>query len=247
VQPTPAPTEPSADELASLLPARFNDGRVVAAVFTIPFERAREAVTPPQLHPVEVPGKKAFAVICTFEYVDSSLGPYREFAVGVVARRGQSSGPLSTLDLFSTRPDTGAWIVAMPVTSEKARRYGVDLFGFPKTLMSVSVQRTSGSCSTAVLDDERPIVTTHVPLEFGPKIPVPWLVTYTSKSGQLLRTRIRTKWWATLSSGAKARVEITDSSHPLAQSLLQLGLPKSPLIVLHGERFRAILPAGEQV
>ena len=84
---------PTSHELDKLLPAQFGDGRVAAAVFSIPFECARQAVGPPQLHPVEIPGRRALAVLCTFEYLQSALGAYREFVVGVVVRTGAQSGP----------------------------------------------------------------------------------------------------------------------------------------------------------
>lgn len=246
-QPSGTSTHHPPGEPSSLLPARFFDGRVAASVYSVPIDRAREAVGPRQLHPIELPGRKAFAVICTFEYLSSTLGAYREFAVGVVVNPRQQPGPFSTLDLFTARPDTGAWIVSMPVTSETVRGYGVDLFGFPKFVASVDVERTSSLCKTTVSDGSSTIIKTEIALGFGLKIPVPWLVTYTQKGDAVLRTRIKTNWWVTLSRGGTSSIEISDSDHPLARALRGLSPAKSPIIVLHGERFRGILPAGERI
>lgn len=238
---------PSSAERAGLLPAHFSDGRVAAAVYTAPFERARAAVLSKELHPIELPGRRAFVLICTFEYLASTLGPYREVAVGVVVRTKPHSGPFSAVDLFSTNPDTGAWITSMPVTSESAREYGVQLFGFPKTVCTIDVQRTSSLCTTTVLDAGQPVLVTRIPLGRGLPLPVPWLVTYTQKDGAVLRTRIKTTWWVTLNPGTRAGLELANSEHPLAAEIRRLQLSKSPLFVLHGARFRAILPAGERI
>jgi hypothetical protein len=186
-------------------------------------------------------------LICTFEYLASTLGPYREFAVGVVVRTRPHSGPFSAVDLFSTRPDTGAWIVSMPVTSDRAREYGVQLFGFPKTLCPIDVQWKSGICSTTVGEPSSRILVSRLPLSQGLRLPVPWLVTYTQKGASILRTRIKTKWWVTLSPGAGAGLELGNSEHPIADGIRELELSKSPLFVLHGTRFGAILPAGERI
>ena len=237
----------SPDELLKLLPAQFSDGRVVSAVYSMPLECAREAVTPPQLHPITLPGQRALAVLCTFEYPQSSIGPYREFAVGIVVRSKPQSGPFSVLDLFSARPDTGAWMLSMPVTSETARHYGVDLFGFPKFVASIDVEHASSVCTTTVADAGSTLLRTTVPLGPGLKMPVPWLVTYTQKTGQVLRTRIKTQWWVTLSSGSGTRIEIADCDHPMTEVLRSLKFSKTPIFVLHGARFRAILEAGERI
>ena len=237
----------SAAGLEGLLLARFADGRVAAAVYTVPIERARAAVLPKQLHPVELPGRRALVLICTFDYLESTLGPYRELAVGVVVRTKPHSGAFSALDLFSTSPDTGAWILSMPVTSETARAYGVELFGFPKTLRSIDVQASTKICTTTVSEAGQRLLMTEVPLARGLKFPVPWLVTYTQKDGAVIRTRIKTKWWVTLSPGSGARIELAQGDHPIARELAQLELSKSPLFVLHGDRLKAILPAGERI
>ena len=247
MQPPLSGIERGVDAPGLVLPAHFGDGRVAAAVFPIAYDRARELVSSPRLQPVQVFGGKALAVVCTFEYFDSPLGPYRELALGIVANCGPNHGPLSTLDLLSPRPNTGCWMLALPVTNETARQYGIELFGYPKTLASITVDHSSAACTTSVHDEGDLVLRAHIPLGMGPKIPVPCLVTYTTCAGDLLRTRIKTRWWVTLSRGGRATVEIGNLAHPLAQTLLQMNLPQSPLIVLHGERFRAILPAGERI
>ena len=125
----------------------------------------------------------------------------------------------------------------MPVTTEVARHYGFELFGFPKSVESITVERLSRVCTTTVSSDGSVVLRTRVQLRPGLKIPVPWLVTYTQKTDSVLRTRIKTRWWVTLSPGIGSSVEIAQPEHPVALKLLQLRPSKSPLFVLHGERF----------
>lgn len=90
------------------------------------------------------------------------------------------------------------------------------------------------------------MLTSRLVLGRGPKFPVPWLVTYTQLGDAILRTRIKTNWWVTLSRGEGA-IDYAPSEHPIARELGRLQLSPSPIFVLHGSRFRAILPAGERV
>ena len=230
-----------------MLPAIYRDGHVATAVYAVPFDRARDAVAPPELQPIEFPGRKAFAVVCCFDYLDTTLGPYRELAVGVIVSSRRRLGSIGALDLMSANPNTGAWLTALPVSSELACSAGVEVFGYPKSLCRINVRHSSSFCSADVEDNFGSILRLEVPLGWGPKVPVRWLVTYSRRSGQLLRTRVETRWRVTLCSGRGTRLDIQNTQHPLSLALQQLVLPRSPLFVLHGDRFSAILRAGERI
>jgi hypothetical protein len=235
------PSACPAPELASMLPAVYRDGRVATAVYAISPERARAAVGPRELHPIELPGRRSIAIVCCFDYLDTTLGPYRELAIGVVVSPNRRLGPPRGLDLISGDPDTGAWLLALPVSSELARRGGVELFGYPKTLCDLHVEQLSTQCSCIVEEDNTRIFAATFPLSWGPRFPVRCFVTYSEQDGRLLKTRVETQWRVTLASGRGMALAVTNSPHPVCQAVHQLGLPNKPLFVLHGDHFRAIL------
>jgi hypothetical protein len=234
-------------ELASLLPAIYRDGRVATAVYAISPERARAAVEPRELHPIELPGRRAIAVVSCFDYLDTTLGPYRELAIGVVVSPNRRLGGLTGLDLLTASPDTGAWLLALPVSSQLACRGGVELFGYPKTVCELVVQHLSGYCLCIVKDNSTDLFRATFRLGWGPRFPVRCFVTYTQRHGQLLRTRVPTQWSVTLCSGRETTLEVANTVHPVCRAVHQLGLPNKPLFVLHGTRFRAILSPGQPV
>lgn len=202
---------------------------------------------PAELHPVELPGRRALAIVCSFDYFDTSLGPYRELALGIVVSTHRRLGLLNAFDLLSTSPLTGAWLLALPVTSDLACRGGIAAFGYPKSLCEISVERSSHHCRVFVKDAGYEVLRLFLPLGWGPKATVRRLVTYSQIDGQIIRTRIETQWRVTLSYGRAARLEISNQQHPLAVAAGQLALPNSPLFVLHGGQFRAILKPGERI
>jgi hypothetical protein len=231
----------------SLLPALYRDGHVAAAVYSISAGRARVAVAPRELQPIVLPGGRALAIVSWFDYRDTSLGPYQELAVGIVVGSRRGLAPSLGLDLLSNNPDTGAWLLALPVSSALACQGGVELFGYPKTLCELRVEYSSKSCRGTVHGRSTPILGVSFHLGWGPKFPVRWLVTYSRKDGHLLRTRVKTRWQVTLCSGRGTSVEVKNPHHPLCQTLQQLELPNRPLFVLHGSQFSATLNEGERI
>lgn len=231
---------------AGLLPAIYRDGRVMTAVYAIPFEAARAAVAPPELHPILLPAERAVAVVSWFDYRDTTLGPYHELGIGVVVSTRRRPAA-AVMDLMSSRPETGAWLVALPVSSALACRGGVEQFGYPKTVCDLSVQYSTSNCLAIVQQDSTPVLSLSLPLGRGPRFPVRTLVTYSRKDGHLLRTRIETRWNVTVCSGRATSLELHNPQYSLCQALQQLALPNKPLFVLHGDAFRATLTAGERV
>ncbi len=240
----PGPSAVVEPELASLLPAIYSDGRAATAVYSISPDRARAAVKPHELHPIELPGRRSIAVVSSFDYVETTLGPYRELAIGVVVSPNKHLGPPRGLDLLKPHPETGAWLLALPVSSKLACRGGVELFGYPKTECDLHVEHSSRKCVCLVEENSREIFKATFGLGWGPQFPVRSFVTYTEKGGRLLRTRVETQWRVTLCSGRGTTLEVANSSHPVCQAVQQLSLPNKPLFVLHGNQFRAILSAG---
>lgn len=231
----------SADPIEQLLPVRYRDGRVVSAFYLIKSSNARRAVACSKLHPVILPGKRSIVVLTLFDYLDTSIGPYREFSIGVLV----SPAPRLTTNIISAVTGAaalGAWILALPVTSQLACQGGIELFGYPKSLNCIDVQFTHDTCSYSVHDDSGESVAFSCPLKRGPKIWVTRLHTYSELNGQVLRTDIETRWQPAITNGKGARLRIGSEDQPIAAIAASLELPLEPIFLLHGSRFSATLP-----
>jgi len=216
---------------------------VVAAVYLINGSRACDVIRGQKLHPLILPGNRSVAVITLFDFQASSIGPYRELSIGVLASPVRLS-LRSALSALQGSSHVGAWIIALPVSSPVACRGGIELFGYPKSLSSIDVHVTNGICSYSVKENGQELASCDLPLGRGPRIPVRRLVTYSSLSGHLIETKIPVSWSPTLSSGRGARLRLSVANHPLLQAIGRLGLPADPTFLLHGGGFEAILNAG---
>jgi len=216
---------------------------VVAAIYLISGSTAREIVDGQKLHPLILPGNRAVAVLSLFDFMASSIGPYRELSIGVLASPVRVS-LRNVLSALKGSLSTGTWVIALPVSSPVACRGGIELFGYPKSLSCIDVHITNGICSYSVEEDGQELVSCHLPLGLGLRIPVRQLVTYSSLSGHLIETKIPVCWYPTLSSGRGVRMRLGATNHPLLQAIGRLGLPTEPTFLLHGGGFEATLNAG---
>ena len=227
----------------SLLPVKYSGGMVVAAVYLISSSTAHDITEGPKLHPFTLPGNRSVAVVTLFDYRTSSIGPYRELSIGVLASPVRTSLG-SVLSALTGSSPAGAWIFALPVSSPVACRGGIELFGYPKSLERIDVHVVNGICSYSVGDIGQELVSCKLPMSFGLKVPFRQLVTYSILNDRLIETKIPVKWCPTLSSGRGVRMHLGTPNQPLSQAIARLGLPNEPIFVLHGGGFGATLNAG---
>lgn len=110
----------------------FPGAKMLGAVFhTKPEIIAR--LLPPPLTPADVPSCLVFVA----EYPDTNLGPgYRESALFINCRY---------------EGETGTYCLAMPIDSEEVRcTNGRDIFGFPKKLASIHLERSGSTVRASV-------------------------------------------------------------------------------------------------
>jgi hypothetical protein len=230
----------------SLLPVKYSGGMAIAAAYLISSSMARAVTEGPKLHPIVLPGNRSVAVVTLFDFVASSIGPYRELSIGVLASPVRIS-LRSVLSAFAGSSPAGAWILALPVSSPVACRGGIELFGYPKSLEHIDAHVVNGVCTYSVGQNGQDLVSCDLPMGLGLRIRVRQLVTYSSLNGRLIETKIPVSWSPTLSSGRGVRMRLGTSDHPLTQGVRRLGLPDEPIFLLHGGGFEATLNAGNYV
>lgn len=137
------------------------EATMVGTVLTASHARVRELL-PSGLAPIRVaPGRAAMAFLCV-EYHrigDGAIEPYDEFGVIVPAVHG----PIATLPRRDARGlasafsgGAGGYVWYLPVTTEPGRALGVEGWGYPKEVASVSFEDVgSRRRTTVVVEDER--------------------------------------------------------------------------------------------
>lgn len=160
------------------------EATMTAAIVPADREQAA-ALLPSALSPVRAGIGTAAVWLLSVEYHDiddGSLAPYNEFAVVIAATPGPPAGVPFLSPLFRTE----GYVWHMPVTTESARAFGEEIWGFPKVVADIEIEETDGRRRTTVTVDGDHLITTEVT-----KPPTVFrndnLTAYAVKDGTLLR------------------------------------------------------------
>jgi hypothetical protein len=200
----------------------------------------------PDLEVAEVlPGRALFSIAC-IDYIENDLGDYNEVSLSVFVRRaGEKPGLPYIGNLFDfLRSSLGTYIWQLPVTQRFGCDAGVGIWGFPKTVQQIDIERIGTRQQGKLVMDGEHVLTFSVPFGGRSVIPETQLKTFTHIDDQLFETRF--------TSGASkvglhlGGARLTLGNHPVADVLRTLGLPKRALMSvwmghLHG-RFEAPRP-----
>jgi len=184
---------------------------------------------------------KAIALLCLFEYRDTSIGPYNEIGLAIqTKRKGTRPSLLAMAQDLASAPDQALYIVNLPVTTEAARAAGAGLWGYPKSVAGIDTDFGVGFKATLqgelTVEMGKPGSFTSGGLPF---------LTYSFHDTGMLHTHVpvdhRVKW----GGAGTVKVEVIGDG-PTAKSVRALGLDQmKPLAAFRTDRMRSILPAGE--
>lgn len=195
---------------------------MIGATFAVPRADAA-ALLPEGLAPIRAtPAGAAALTLLSVEYHEVAIpgmDPYDEFAVVVPASH---TSPSTVPYVSAARQATNGYVGYMPVTTEPAKAFGVEIWGFPKVVADITHDEEGSTRTTTVTVDGDRFVT----LEVGrpPSIDMEDDgVSYTVKDGQLLEVPNRVEAdvgiWP-----FSTDVSVSFGDHPEAARLDSLGV-----------------------
>ncbi|MHB8894576.1 MAG: acetoacetate decarboxylase family protein [Candidatus Geothermincolia bacterium] len=149
-------------------PIFYRDARMFTVVLPANYLALKRMLPDPRFAPAQVlPGVGAI-YLAAFEYFDVDIGPYNEFAIGILLNTPHYAGiPGYNMLRQYFAGFFNAFVYHLPVTTEIALRAGRDFYNYPKFLAGIDFS-DSGTGVTCDLsrDDE------HVLTISGGKVPV---------------------------------------------------------------------------
>jgi len=241
------------------LPILYRNVRNLDAFFLVDRKRVQAALDEAgasNLQPTcEWNGKALIALAC-FEYLDTTIGPYNEIGLAVAVVRKDVKPRLGhwlqTLgNVENPNREMGFFVLHLPVTTTAACTAGREIWGFPKFVSSIDFARSGSSARIRLADPNHLNDASRVIMDLsgnlGVGIPGPSisLMVYTQRKGQLLRTAINVRGGARLHAGGGLKLQIGASAHPMARTMIDLGLHgTSPMIVTYTDTFQSRLNGG---
>lgn len=225
------------------LPILYQEASLLTAMWRVDDALARPLL-PNELEPWLVLGK-AMAMLCIFEYRQTSIGPYGEIGLGVLARKkGTKPSLVRVLGDLRKEEDQALFVVNLPVSTENARAAGVEIWGYPKYVKEIETRFTRDAVRaelagefTLTMGRGRSLSTRGLPF-----------VTYSvNAKSRLIRTIVDidhdVRW------GGASTVDLrVIGDGPTAQSIRALGIDGTkPMLAFRTDAMRSILPHGKDV
>jgi len=225
-------------------PVAVRDASSASAAFVVPSAVA-ERMLPPDLRPAEVaPGRSLFS-IAAVEYRDNDLGDYNEVSLAffVRLRSERRAGWIkNVLGFFAGSLPT--YIHRLPVNQTFTCAAGRGIWGFPKTVERIEIDRSDDRFRCTLTCDGREVLSFGVRRGGGTKLRDKRMLTYTRIDDVTHVTQFTSGAHGVGVHLRGAELELGD--HPIADELRALGLPKHALLSvwmehMHG-RFDAPVP-----
>jgi hypothetical protein len=212
-----APRPPSATyEIAGrtvTMPCVVRDASAGTAIFDVDLTAAR-ALVPAPFVPVETSPGRCQLVLAVIDYRDNDLGDYLE--VGVTFFVTPSGG---------ADDEAGTFITRLPVDQEFTCEAGRTIWGFPKTVEDITLDRTDTSATCAVRMDGELVLRITLPRGGTDEMPQLPMTTYTLVDGVPHATPFTQGGTGSQVVVGAAGVSIELGDHPVAKELAALGLP----------------------
>jgi hypothetical protein len=228
------------------LPVEIREARSWTATFLVPAEAAQAIVEPSGLEVAEMRPGKAIVSLAAVRYEDGDLDRYNEVAVAFLVRSHDAAPASAAAKALEVARNRAAVLIHhLPVDQGFTLEAGRTIWGYPKFLSQIDIDERERETSISLRHEGSHVLTLTVRRGMKPWPGVPNLPTYTFTDGVLRRTP-----WQTQHEGTRGRVggaALELGSHPIADELRTLGLPKRALVSTSVRRVRARFGAAEVV
>jgi hypothetical protein len=222
------------------LPVYCRNSPALFAVFSIDAEKARKLIPGNEIHPLRL-WSRGLLLISVINYLDTNIGRYIEFSIGIACTHGARPAPRLLPGIFLDHYGTGQWVFDLPVSTEVSVKGGKGIWGMPKHQANLSYTIDNDVVSSqydqdgllAVKIEVRRPKNCWVPVNLGG-------VNYTAFRGMMFKSSVffHGKLGFHLFKKGSARLILGD--HPRVQPLKDLDIHPDPI-------FAAFVPEANGV
>lgn len=230
------------------LPVRYYDWSAIMAHFPVPAAAVRKLLPTNKLKPAQlVPGTAILSLVAMEYRQIADVDSYNEFGIMVpVLYEPTVNIPALPLLFPHWFKRFGLYIHHLPVTTQAAYDFGVEIWGYPKIVAEISFEDVGQLRRCQLRAERKDILTLEVKNLVTRARPMNFY-SYTVKNGQLLRTLIQTQGQFGIAR-FRGGASYTLGDHPIAEELRALGMGKKAVECLWAPQVQSMLhPAGERL
>jgi hypothetical protein len=228
------------------VPILYRDVFTVAGVFTAPTLKLKQLLPTSRLVPAEIYPGKGLLGFMAMDYRDSSIGPYREFAIMVPARyHPRFNPPLFPVLRMSASLSFETFIWQLPLTSEVGLHAGIDIWGFPKFLADIEFREDKWAVSCMLSEGGEDILTLEVKKNAARMKTYFDYTIFSVRERELLRTRVTGISGSLGRSFRPGSANLTLGGHAMSRRIREIAPGKS-MQTLYIPKAQLILPEAEE-
>lgn len=229
------------------LPCFYYDTTSLTVIYTAATRKVRELLPRKEMSPMEIIPGRCLIAFTAFEYRNTDLDPYNEFSIAFPITYGRPQIPTVSATLQMFRRNISAYVWQLPVTTEIARKGGVEMYGYPKFIADIDFERQAGAitCTLSAKGDRILTLTGNVLPVRREKITR--FVTYSVLDGIPLKTNVFINPIQFAQTTARNSASIEPGIHPVARALKTLELSRKPILYQYSPLNEGILFAGRNL
>jgi hypothetical protein len=144
--------------LEGKLPVFYYDNTSMTAIYTASTAEVKKLLPLSDMHPVEAMSGRALVAFTAFEYRKTDIDPYNEFSISFpITFRKKAIPGITVLGMMARRYFT-AYVWQLPVTTERARKGGVEMYGYPKFLADIHFSRENDALTCTLSEGGKNIL-----------------------------------------------------------------------------------------
>jgi hypothetical protein len=227
--------------LEGMLPVFYYDNTSMTAIYTASTDKVRRLLPLTDMHPVEAMSGRALVAFTAFEYRKTDIDPYNEFSISFPITFQKKAIPGITVLGMMLRRYFTAYVWQLPVTTERARRGGVEMYGYPKFLADITFASKNGMLECTLSEGGKNILILN-----GQKLKtsvekVNRFKTFSLKDGVPLAANVYMNPIEFGKSMSPKAAELTLGTHDIARQLQEIKLSPKPLFFQYMPVMEAIL------
>jgi hypothetical protein len=227
--------------LEGKLPVFYYDNTAMTAIYTASTDKIRSMLPRHDMHPVEVWKGRSLVAFTAFEYRRTDIDPYNEFSISFPITFQKISMPvLSVLGMMARRYFT-AYVWQLPVTTERARKGGVDMYGYPKFLADITFSQEGGMLACDLSEGGTNILNLKGKQMKTRKEKVNRFKTFSIKDNVPLAANVYMNPVEFALSVMPGAARLTLGNHKISQQLRDMNLSASPIFFQYMPVMEAIL------
>jgi hypothetical protein len=203
------------------VPLFYRDIELMSMTLLAPLDALRASLPSRRLHPYRLSPWHGAVSLTTYAYKDCDIGPYNEVAVNIPVTLDQPT-PIFTGIVRRTPAIAKGFVAHLPVTTEIARKMGVELAGYPKILADIQFKEQGDWLTCTWKSDGRLVLSVKGKKLSGKKVPRSLFHAMTHRDGYLLRSELVMSACPAGISTRASNVSITLGDHPLGDELRAL-------------------------